>query len=204
MFILNPLFNKSYVSCRVAEDQAAGSHIFGDDGAGGDERPGADGEAGEDDGACADGSVVLKDGLRKAGGVAFAFWIPIIGKGGIGSDEDVIADAQAVPELNPAFDGDTVADDDIIFNEDVGTDVAVRSDSGLGEHDDKLPDAGAVSNVGGGDVGERVNEGAAGGSDHELLWRPMEEAVAMATRPRRLLRCSAESLANRFTVAALG
>jgi hypothetical protein len=40
---------------------------------------------------------------------------PIIGKGGIGSYEYVGLDVHTVPELDPALDGNAVADNDIVF-----------------------------------------------------------------------------------------
>ena len=50
------------------------------------------------------------------------------------------ADAQTVPELDTAFHGDPITDNDVIFNQNVGADIAVSSDSCFGKNDHVLPD----------------------------------------------------------------
>ncbi len=84
---------------------------------------------------------------RKGGRVLFAAREGIIGKGDVGSYEDVVLNTQTIPELNAGFDRNTVPDEHIVLDENVGTDVAVGSDAGAGEDYDKLPDAGVGADV---------------------------------------------------------
>ncbi len=71
----------------------------------------------------------------------------IIGEGHIWSDEDLVGDANSIPDLNAAFNSDAIAYLHVIFNEYMGTDIAIRADPGTGEHDTKLPDACAGTDV---------------------------------------------------------
>ena len=64
----------------------------------------------------------------------------VVGEGDVGTDENVVLDAQAVPELNAGLHCDTVADDDVVLDEHVRADVAVGADAGVGEDDHELPD----------------------------------------------------------------
>ena len=84
---------------------------------------------------------------RKGGRVLLAAREGVVGEGNVGADEDVVFDAQAVPELYAGFHRDAVADDDFVLDEDVGADVAVSTDAGVGEDDDELPDAGGRADV---------------------------------------------------------
>ena len=58
----------------------------------------------------------------------------------IGADEDVVVDAQPVPELHAALDRDAVADHDIALDEHSVTEVAISPDHGTREHVDERPD----------------------------------------------------------------
>jgi len=52
----------------------------------------------------------------------------IVGKGGIRADEDVVADRDAIPQLNSALDGAPIADHDVVFDKTVVADIAVSPD----------------------------------------------------------------------------
>lgn len=71
----------------------------------------------------------------------------VIGKGNVGADEHVILDTQAIPELNSILDGDPITHDDIVFDKDLGANVAVASNPGIGQHDDELPDSGSCTDL---------------------------------------------------------
>jgi hypothetical protein len=58
-------------------------------------------------------------------------------------DEDIILDDQAVPEVNPALEGDPVADPHVSFDEGMITDVAVLTDYGTTGNMSKSPNSGA-------------------------------------------------------------
>ena len=84
---------------------------------------------------------------RESGRVVLAAREGVVGEGDVGADEDVVLDAQAVPELNAGFHRDAVADDDVVLDEDVGAEVAVGADAGVGEDDDELPDASVGADI---------------------------------------------------------
>ena len=64
-----------------------------------------------------------------------------------GTDEDVVLDAHAVPELDAAFHRDAIADDDVVLDERVVADVAVGADARPGQHVRERPDARARADV---------------------------------------------------------
>ena len=83
---------------------------------------------------------------------------PVIGKRGVGTDEYIVANAQTIPQLHAALDGDAVTNDDVILDKTVRTNIAVLTDLGAGQHDDELPDTRARTNGGGLDVRQSVNK----------------------------------------------
>lgn len=83
----------------------------------------------------------------------------VIRESGVGADEDVIPDAQAVPELHAVLDGDPIAHHHVILDEAVGADVAIPADAGGRENDDILPDTGSLPDMGRLDIGIGVNHG---------------------------------------------
>jgi hypothetical protein len=106
---------------------------------GADPDPGQDNRAGSDHGPLFNDRVQLDEV-----GVA-ASRVLVIGEGGIRPYENIILYAQPVPELHPAFDGDSVAYDHIVFNEAVGADVAIAANLCAFENDDELPDASSIA-----------------------------------------------------------
>jgi hypothetical protein len=65
----------------------------------------------------------------------------IIDEGGVGTNEHVILNLDSVPKLDSAFDGYPVTDHHIVLDEDMGTDIAVYSDTGFLKNYAELPNA---------------------------------------------------------------
>ena len=84
--------------------------------------------------------------------------LEIVGEGYVRSDEDVILQRQAVPELNAAFDRDAVADDDLVLDEAMRADVPVAADDGARQDHHVLPDASAFADLLRLHVRTRMNE----------------------------------------------
>ena len=62
-----------------------------------------------------------------------------------GTDEDVVLESYAVPQLHAALDRDAVADHDVVLDEDVVADVAVAPDPRTWQHVRERPDARALA-----------------------------------------------------------
>jgi hypothetical protein len=86
-----------------------------------------------------DRSTGFNGRLRKRWWILFAARKKIVSEGHVGTDENIVFNAQSIPELHPRFHCDAITHDDIIFDENMGADVAVGSDAGIAEDDDKLP-----------------------------------------------------------------
>jgi hypothetical protein len=71
----------------------------------------------------------------------------IIGERGVGADEYVVLDANAVPQMDAGLDRDPIADQDIAFDEGVGADVGIRSDLGAFENIGECPDSGSLPDL---------------------------------------------------------
>ncbi len=82
----------------------------------------------------------------------------VIRKRGIRSDEDVVFDSHAIPELNSAFYSDAITDLHTTFDEGVIADVAVRADPGPFDDVRKGPNPCARADVIGLDYGFRMRE----------------------------------------------
>ena len=63
----------------------------------------------------------------------FAARETVVGEGGVWPDKHVVFHPQAVPQLDPALDGDPVADDHVVLNERVIADIAIAADAGAGK-----------------------------------------------------------------------
>ena len=106
----------------VARHHAARSHhrLAADLHAGQDRRVGAD------RGAVGDGRPQDCSWMLLAAGKL------VVGEGGVGADEDVVAHAKSVPKLHAALDGHAVAQNHVVLDEDVVADVAVAADPAPG------------------------------------------------------------------------
>lgn len=82
----------------------------------------------------------------------------VVGERGVRADEDIVLQADAVPELNAAFHCDPIADDHVVLDEDSVIEVHVAADLCSGQDVRKGPDAGSISDPGGLADGLRVNE----------------------------------------------
>lgn len=89
----------------------------------------------------------------------------VVGEGGVRPDKDIVLDSQTIPKIDAIFQRYAVADDDIIFDEALRADVAVVANPGARQHDDELPDARAIADPVGLNVGERVDVWARLGHD---------------------------------------
>lgn len=88
--------------------------------------------------------------------MVFAARKGIVGEGHIGTDENIVFNAQPVPQLNTRLNRNPVANDDIVFDKHMCADVAIGTNAGTGQDDNELPNAGVGADVGGLDIGERV------------------------------------------------
>ena len=98
-----------------------------DDGARGDHRVLANVHR-KNGGIRPNGSAAADFGAQELFRIVFASGKAIVGKGGVRADEDVVANPDAVPELNSALDGAPIADHDVVFDETVVADIAVSPD----------------------------------------------------------------------------
>src|SRR5258707_1091339 len=108
----------------------------------------ADGDAWQDRGVCPDRSPLAHHRLRVLGQVLLAARHWIVGKGRVRTNEDVVLQANPIPELDATLHGDSIADHHIIFDEHVVADVAVRPDHRPGQDMRERPDAGSLADVG--------------------------------------------------------
>jgi hypothetical protein len=63
----------------------------------------------------------------------------VVREGRVWADKHTVSDAQTVPELDPAFYGNTIADLNIAFDEDVIANVAISAYAGSRKHMGKGP-----------------------------------------------------------------
>lgn len=76
---------------------------------------------------------------RKALRVSLGTWNQVIGECHIRAYKNIVSHGDSVPELYSGFDGNPVAYVDIIFNENVGTDIAICPYAGALQDDAELP-----------------------------------------------------------------
>ena len=81
----------------------------------------------------------------------------VVGKRDVGADKHIVTNAQAVPQLHAALDIDAVANNYVVLDQAMRADIAVFSDRGAGQNDDKLPDARGCADGGGLGVCQRMN-----------------------------------------------
>jgi hypothetical protein len=72
----------------------------------------------------------------------------MVGKGGIGTDENIVFDGDAVPQLHAALDRHAIADTHIAFEERLIANHAVRADDSAWQHVGKRPDSGSTADRG--------------------------------------------------------
>ena len=142
-------------------------------------------DAGQDRGVGADRGARADDGRAgRTSGYCLLRGKQVVGEGRVGTDEDVVLEAHAVPQLDAALDGDPVADDDVVLDEDVVADVAVGADDAPGEHVGERPDARAVADVLALAERLRVDEGA---QSSVISWAEDRRGSSAMAVGRRLL-----------------
>lgn len=87
-----------------------------------------------------------------------AAWEPVVCEGGVRTDEDLIFDAETVPQLDARLDGHTVADDHVVFDKDVVADTGIGTDASPAEHVSERPDSRSRTEVRGLQSGIGVHE----------------------------------------------
>jgi ion channel POLLUX/CASTOR len=127
---------------RVADDGGVRRHRPRHDRSRTDHGAVPDGDAREDRGVGADRRAVVDHRGGERLGLLLAARERVVGERRVGSDEDVVADSQAVPELHAALDGDPVAQHHVVLDEDAVADVAVGAEHRAREHVCERPDAG--------------------------------------------------------------
>ena len=100
-------------------------------------------DAWENNSPRANGSTLLHHRLQVLLRLLLATREAIIGERGIWPNEYIVAHPQTIPQLHPTFHRDAVANDHVVLDQAVRADVAVATDPGARQDDDKLPDAGA-------------------------------------------------------------
>lgn len=82
----------------------------------------------------------------------------VVCKGAIGTNEDIVADTQSIPQLNATLDRYPVPDNDVALDQDMGADVALSADLSSRQNDNKLPDFGTFADISGCDIGQMMHE----------------------------------------------
>jgi hypothetical protein len=52
-------------------------------------------------------------------------WVPVVGEGGVRTNENVVAYPQAIPQLHPALDSNAITDDNVVLDQTMRANVAV-------------------------------------------------------------------------------
>lgn len=91
-------------------------------------------------------SPCFNGSYRKGDWILFTTREEVVGKSYVRADEYVTLNTKAVPKLYTRLHRDAVTDDNIVFNEDMGADIAVSSYLSSRENHDELPDSGIHSN----------------------------------------------------------
>ena len=82
----------------------------------------------------------------------------IVGKSGVGADEDVVFERDALPQLHAAFQRDAMAHHRAAFNKRVIAEIAIGADARAREHMREGPDPRAGADVGALDAAVRMLE----------------------------------------------
>lgn len=109
------------------------------DGTGSHHGPLPDREARKDGCICPDRCAVADPRLEKLFGILLTPRKTVIGKGGVRADENIVLDADSVPELHATFNRDPVSDYDVVFDENMVANIAVRANPGARQHMGKCP-----------------------------------------------------------------
>ena len=82
----------------------------------------------------------------------------VVGEGRVGTNENVVLDPDAIPQLHAGLDGDPIADLHVVLDKNVITEVAVLADARPRQDVREGPDARAVANLRRLAQAERMNE----------------------------------------------
>jgi hypothetical protein len=163
---LNLLFNNSG---RVADHRCTRWYILGDHSTRPYNSARTDTNARQQGGAPANTRASLYRSPDRPKASIAALWVLVIGKRDVGADKNIIANAQSVPQLHAALDGDPVTENHIVLNQTVRANIAVLSDPGTSQDDHKLPDASSCADSGGLNVCKSMYKRLA----HQLLFFKM-------------------------------
>ena len=134
-------------SRRIALHDGIGRYVVGDHGACANHGVRPNRQPGQDGGVGADRRAMTNYRARKRVKKLAAARERIVGECGVGTDEDIVFQRDAIPDLHAALDGDSVTDDDVVLNEYAVTNIAVGADAGAREHMGKGPNPSASSDV---------------------------------------------------------
>lgn len=142
---------------RIAQPKFMCWNVLGDDRAGTDHGPCANGQTRKDCGIGTDRSPLLNvcdekflqplQGTREG----------VICESDVRPDEYFIGNANAVPDLYSGFHRDPVAYHHIVLNENLGADVTIGTNPGSSQNNAELPDASALADVRRLDIGKRMD-----------------------------------------------
>ena len=134
-------------SCGIADDDRKCRHITSDNRACSHHSLAADSDARKEHGSTADGRAAFDDRSRETRWSLFAARKWIIRERRVRADEYVVAQLDAVPELNTRFHGYPVTYDDVILNKYVIADIYTRADDRAGKYVSECPDRGVPSDA---------------------------------------------------------
>jgi hypothetical protein len=153
------LFQKSDMARRIALNQTSRCYILRHHRSGCNHGSGANCQPWQNDRAGTDGRALFNCGFEKLGGVVFAAGKFVVREGDIGADKNIVSDSKTIPKLNATLDRDPIADDHVVFNQNVRADIAGGADLCARKNDDILPDSRARSYIPRSNVCRWVNAG---------------------------------------------
>lgn len=111
----------------VAHYNCIGGHVVYNHRAGADHGHFANCNSGKNSRICADACAGVNVGLREFFWVSLTPREEVIGECRVWTNKDIIRDTEAVPQLHTAFYRDAIANNHIIFDKNMVTDIAVGS-----------------------------------------------------------------------------
>ena len=86
-------------------------------------------------------------------------WSSVICERCVRADEDVVSYTDAVPKLHTTLYGHPIPKNHIVFDENLGIDIALRADTCAGQDDGELPDTCPLADEGALNVRKGVDKG---------------------------------------------
>jgi hypothetical protein len=71
----------------------------------------------------------------------------IVGEGDIGTNENIVGNLNSIPNLHTAFHSDSISHDNVILDEYIRTNIALRTNLRTRQHDTELPNPCPLTNI---------------------------------------------------------